>query len=100
MAINPASAAMAYTKALEQAGAAKAAGAGEGDFGTLLGQAMNMVSESAKAGEAGIAAGTTGKGDMIDVVTAVSAAEVTLETVIAVRDRVINAYQEVMKMPI
>jgi flagellar hook-basal body complex protein FliE len=41
-----------------------------------------------------------GKGDLVDVVTAVAAAEATMETVIAVRDEVIKAYQEIMRMPI
>ena len=37
---------------------------------------------------------------MIDVVTAVANAELTLETVVAIRDQVIQAYQEVIRMPI
>ena len=41
-----------------------------------------------------------GQGSLIDVVTAVSSAEAQLETVIAVRDQVISAYQEIMRMPI
>jgi flagellar hook-basal body complex protein FliE len=34
------------------------------------------------------------------VVTAVSNAEVTLQTVVAVRDRVVAAYLDILKMPI
>jgi flagellar hook-basal body complex protein FliE len=41
-----------------------------------------------------------GQGSLIDVVTAVSSAEASLETVMAVRDQVISAYQEIMRMPI
>lgn len=41
-----------------------------------------------------------GKADLTDVVTAVSNAEVTLQTVVAVRDRVVSAYQEILRMPI
>jgi flagellar hook-basal body complex protein FliE len=41
-----------------------------------------------------------GQANMIDVVTSVSSAEASLETVIAVRDQVIQAYQEIMRMPI
>jgi flagellar hook-basal body complex protein FliE len=33
------------------------------------------------------------------VVEAVNAAEITLQTVVAVRDRIITAYQEIMRMP-
>ena len=38
--------------------------------------------------------------ELVDVVTAVTSAEVTLQAVIAVRDRLIQAYQEIVKMPI
>ena len=38
--------------------------------------------------------------DIVDVVTAVTNAEVTLETAVAVRDRIISAYQTIMRMPI
>jgi flagellar hook-basal body complex protein FliE len=41
-----------------------------------------------------------GKAELIDVATAISAAEASLETVMAVRDQVISAYQEIMRMPI
>lgn len=41
-----------------------------------------------------------GKADIADVVTAVTNAETALNTVVAVRDRVINAYQDIIKMPI
>lgn len=42
----------------------------------------------------------SGKADLTDVVTAVSDAESALDTVTAIRDRVINAYQDIIKMPI
>lgn len=42
----------------------------------------------------------SGEADLKDVVTAVANAEHTLETVVAVRDKVLNAYQEILKMPI
>ena len=42
----------------------------------------------------------SGKVDLSDLVTAVSSAELTLNTVVAVRDRVINAYNDIIKMPI
>jgi flagellar hook-basal body complex protein FliE len=45
-------------------------------------------------------ASAAGKAELVDVVTAVANAETTLETVISLRDRVITAYQEIMRMPI
>jgi flagellar hook-basal body complex protein FliE len=53
-----------------------------------------------RVGETAAAQGATGQGDLVGVVNAVTAAELTLETVVAIRDRVIAAYQDVMKMPI
>jgi flagellar hook-basal body complex protein FliE len=41
-----------------------------------------------------------GKGDVVDVVTAISQTEMAIETMVAVRDRVISAYEEIMRMPI
>lgn len=42
----------------------------------------------------------SGEADLKDVVTAVANAENTLETVVAVRDKVLSAYQEILRMPI
>ena len=41
-----------------------------------------------------------GKANMVDVVQSVNAAEITLDTVVAVRDKVVAAYQSIMNMPI
>jgi flagellar hook-basal body complex protein FliE len=41
-----------------------------------------------------------GKANIVDVVTAVSETEVAIDAVVAVRDRVIQAYEDIMKMPI
>ena len=40
------------------------------------------------------------KADVVDVVTAVANAELTLNTVMNIRDRVMSAYQEIIKTPI
>jgi flagellar hook-basal body complex protein FliE len=42
----------------------------------------------------------TGEADITDVVQAVSAAEITLQTVVSLRDRMVSAYQEIMRMPV
>lgn len=41
-----------------------------------------------------------GTADIQEVVMAVSNAEVALQTVVAVRDKVVSAYQEILQMPI
>ena len=79
-----------------------AASAAEGglDFGALVKSAMTDAMQASKHAENQIKANVAGKAELIDVVTSISAAEASLETVMAVRDQVINAYQEIMRMPI
>ena len=79
-------------------GAASTAPAG--GFGDILKTAMSEVMKSTKNAETQMAAQVHGKAELVDVVTAISAAESSLETVMAIRDQVINAYQEIMRMPI
>ncbi|MDO8324268.1 MAG: flagellar hook-basal body complex protein FliE [Phenylobacterium sp.] len=84
-------------------GAAKPTGAAaEGglDFGSLVKSAMTDAMQASKHAENQIKANVAGKAELIDVVTSISAAEASLETVMAVRDQVISAYQEIMRMPI
>ena len=79
-------------------GLAKAAGGG--DFGDILKSVMGDAVGASKKAEGMMAAQVQGKADLVDVVTAISSAESSLETVMAVRDQVISAYQEIMRMPI
>ena len=81
------------------AGAAPAAAGGQ-DFGDLLKSVMGNAMQASKTAETQMAAQVAGKAELIDVVTAISSAEASLETVMAVRDQVISAYQEIMRMPI
>ncbi len=81
-------------------GAAKTDGAAGGGFGDMLNTAISSVSNAGAGAEQAVTNAAMGKGDLVDVVTAVAAAEATMETVIAVRDDVIKAYQEIMRMPI
>ena len=63
----------------------------------------NLVTGAAgsmRSAEAASAAQVAGKGDLIDVVTAIGAAEMALDTLVAVRDKVVNAYTDIMRMQI
>ena len=71
-----------------------------GGFGDILKSAMADVMKSTKNAETQITNQVQGKAQLIDVVTAVSLAEQSLTTVMAIRDQVISAYQEILKMPI
>jgi len=73
---------------------------GPGSFTDALAHAVKDAMGTVHAGEVAAAQGAAGQGDIVQVVNAVTAAELTLETVVAVRDKVISAYQDIMKMPI
>lgn len=69
-------------------------------FGDLVEKAAKDSIETMKTGEKASANAVLGTADLTDVVEAVTAAELTLETVVAMRDRMMSAYQEIMRMPI
>ena len=54
------------------------------DFGKMLNSAVGAISGAGNAAETAVTNAAMGRGDLVDVVTAVAAAEATLETVIAV----------------
>lgn len=75
------------------------AGQGESFAGLVrdsLKEAVNLGHKSEEMGMRGIA----GEADLRDVVMAVNSAENALSTVVAVRDKVVSAYQEILRMPI
>lgn len=101
MAIDPVSAARAYQQAAQAMQGGGAAGGSEGvDFGNLVQEAIRQAGAGAGAAEQQGLAVAAGQGDIVNVVTAIAAAETQLQTVIAVRDQVISAYQEILRMPI
>jgi flagellar hook-basal body complex protein FliE len=79
--------------------AGQASGAGA-NFGSLLQGTLESVAQSGKAAETQALAAASGKADIVDVVTAVAESEAAMETLVAVRDRVISAYEDIMRMPI
>lgn len=71
-----------------------------GSFGDILSQTLtDAVNTGYKAESAGFST-IANRGNPVDLVTAVTQAELTLQTVVALRDRVVNAYQEILRMPI
>jgi flagellar hook-basal body complex protein FliE len=76
------------------------AGADNVSFSDFLKDRVADTIDTLKIGEKTQAQAVTGEADLADVVQAVTSAELSLQTVVAVRDRMINAYQEIMRMPI
>lgn len=71
----------------------------QGEFADLV---KNAIQEAVKIGERGESLSISGINDRADinqVVTAVAEAEVALKTVVTVRDKVIDAYKEIIRMP-
>jgi len=104
MAVLPAAAAAAYQSVAKMgtsaSSAAAATGESAGGFGQFLSDALKDSLSTIKQGEAATQAQLTGKADIVDVVNAVNKAELALDTVVAVRDKVVAAYQSIMNMPI
>ena len=69
-------------------------------FSELLKQAADQAIATGRASDQASLAATAGTADVAEVVTAVAAAELTMQTVTAVRDRVVAAYQDILRMPI
>ena len=99
--MNPLAAARAYS-AIQgtEMPTASVSGAQPSGFADMLTSVMGDMTQTSRAAETQMASAVQGQGSLIDVVTAVSSAEASLETVMAVRDQVIQAYQEIMRMPI
>ncbi|MDI6651396.1 flagellar hook-basal body complex protein FliE [Gluconobacter japonicus] len=70
------------------------------DFGSVMSQAVKNVIATGHDAEAQSAVGLNGGGDMTQIVTAVSNAQLALQTSTVIRDRMVQAYQDVMKMTI
>jgi flagellar hook-basal body complex protein FliE len=104
MMASPISAANAYAKlariADPGASLAKSTGTDSQGFGAMVKDAIGAVAEAGKKSD-GLAQGmAAGKANIVDVVTAVTETEVAIESLVSVRDKVIQAYEEIMRMPI
>ena len=109
MSINPADATAAYRNAV-QAAASALEGSGmeprntDGRDGSafveMVKSAANQAIQSNREAEALSLKAIAGEAELSEVVTAVANAETALQTVVTVRDRMITAYQEIMRMPI
>jgi len=108
MAIPAATAANAYaalaqlrsqTTGSDSAGGNGGNGGGP-DFGAMLKDAMAGVNAVGRKSDMQAQAVAAGKANMIDVVTAVAESETAVQALVSVRDKVIAAYEDILKMPI
>jgi flagellar hook-basal body complex protein FliE len=79
----------------------KTTGEGTGqNFSAMLKDAIGAVTQTGKVSDAQSQSLAAGKSNIVDVVTAVADTETAIETLVSVRDKVIQAYQQIMQMPI
>jgi flagellar hook-basal body complex protein FliE len=102
---SPTVAANAYAslaRIMDTGGAGKGSETGGGgqSFGALLKDAIGSVMDAGKKSDAQTVAMASGKSNVMDVVTAVAETDVAVSTLVSVRDRVIQSYEDIMRMPI
>lgn len=102
---TPTAAANAYASLAKMmspggAGAVKGAETNGPSFGALLKDAIGSVMDAGRKSDAQTVAMANGKANVMDVVTAVAETDVAVSTLVSVRDRVIQSYEDIMRMPI
>ena len=101
---SPTVAANAYAnlaRILDTGGSAgKGSEASGPSFGAVLKEALNGVLDTGRKSDAQTVAMASGKANVMDVVTAVAETDVAVSTLVSVRDKVIQAYEDIMKMAI
>ena len=99
MTITPSAAAEAYARTAREA-AGGATGGTAPDFGAVMEQALDQAVETGHKADDQAMKAINGSGNLTEVVAALSHAEMTLQTATVIRDRVVQAYQDIIKMPI
>ena len=98
--VNPAAAANAYANQAKTISAPGLETPQKESFGDILKSKAVQAVDTLRAGEQASAKAVTGEASLPEVVQAITASELTLQTVVAVRDRLVTAYQEIMRMPV
>jgi flagellar hook-basal body complex protein FliE len=99
--VTPSAAAEAYAKTVRgAAGQTPDPAQTDGSFGATVQQALQQAVQTGQEAEDQATKVLKGGGSLTDVVVALSHAEMTLQTATAIRDRVVQAYQDIIKMPI
>jgi flagellar hook-basal body complex protein FliE len=96
MTITPSAAGEAYSRTAR----GNATGDAANSFGAAITQALDQAVQTGHNADDQAMKALSGGGNLTDVVTALARAELTLQTVTTVRDRVVQAYQDIIKMPI
>lgn len=98
--ITPAGVTEAYSRVARGDAGGSATGSAAAGFGPALQRALEGAVRTGQNAEEKAIQAISGTGSLTEVVTALSQAELTLQTATAVRDRVIQAYNDIIRMPI
>jgi flagellar hook-basal body complex protein FliE len=79
---------------------ANAAPAGSAGFGDSLSRLLNSVDSSDKAANAAVDQMLEGTGEVHDAMIALQRAELTLQLTVQMRNKLVQAYQDIMRMPV
>ena len=77
-----------------------AARPGAASFADALGQALGQVEAAQQEGDAQSALAASGAGNLHEVALALEKADISLRVAAKVRNKLVEAYQEVMRMPV
>lgn len=94
--VTPSAAAQAYAKTAST----ESGTSGTENFGTALANALDGAIQTGEQADTTSVQGLNGQGDLTQIVTSVTQAELALQTTVALRDRMVQAYQTIMNMPI
>jgi flagellar hook-basal body complex protein FliE len=97
--VTPSAAANAYAR-VDHSDAGGSTGGDAGSFGATLERALQGAIDTGHAADSKAMEAIAGGGNLTEVVTALARAELTLQSATAIRDRVVQAYQDIIKMPI
>jgi|SRR6056297_1658973 len=75
-------------------------GPGGESFAATMARAAEELTATLHQGEQAATRAVSGVGDVQSVVEALTAAELALETAVTVRDKVVEAYQDILRMPV
>lgn len=82
------------------ANTAASAATSAGSFGDSLAGLLATVDESAGEANSAVANMIKGTGDVPEAMIALQRAEMTLQLTVQIRNKLVQAYQDVMRMPI
>ena len=74
--------------------------AGGGGFGESLGKLIDSADQSSRDANNAVASMLGGTGDVHDAMIALQRAELSLQLTVQVRNKVVQAYQDIMRMPV